>query len=114
MDLRVRQIPSRPYAHFQDRVDSLSSLKAFVISVKAEHYLSPGVIDRRSRFTGVFGGQQQGSKPKATGRKGAWEVSLQSGNMSGKTIDSGKPELERRANIDRIKSCGKQPHSRDD
>ncbi len=37
-----------------------------------------------------------------------------SGNMSGKTADSGKPESEQRANVDRIKSRGKQPHSRDD
>ena len=36
------------------------------------------------------------------------------GNMSGKTADSGKPESEQRANVDRIKSRGKQPHSRDD
>jgi hypothetical protein len=34
--------------------------------------------------------------------------------MSEKTVDAGKPESQQRANIDRIKSCGEQPHSRDD
>jgi hypothetical protein len=35
-------------------------------------------------------------------------------NMSEKTIDAGKPESQQRANIDRIKSRGEQPHSGDD
>ena len=51
---------------------------------------------------------------KQPGEKEPGKYHYNPGNMSEKTIDSGKPESQQRANIDRIKSRGEQPHSRDD
>ena len=51
---------------------------------------------------------------KQPGEKEPGKYHYNPGNMSGKTADRGKPEFEQRANVDRIKSRGKQPHSRDD
>ena len=51
---------------------------------------------------------------KQPGEKEPGKYHYNPGNMSEKTIDSGKPESQQRANIDRIKSCGEQPHGPDD
>jgi hypothetical protein len=51
---------------------------------------------------------------KQPGEKEPGKYHYNPGNMSEKTIDSGKPESQQRANIDRIKSRGEQPHTRDD
>jgi hypothetical protein len=51
---------------------------------------------------------------KQPGEKEPGKYHYNPGNMSEKTIDAGKPESQQRANIDRIKSRGEQPHSRDD
>ncbi len=50
---------------------------------------------------------------KRPGEKEPGKYHYNPGNMSEKAIDRGKPELQQRANVDRIKSCRKQPHSRD-
>ena len=50
---------------------------------------------------------------KRPGEKEPGKYHYNPGNMSEKAIDRGKPESQQRANVDRIKSRRKQPHSRD-
>ena len=56
----------------------------------------------------------KGPNHKQPGEKEPGKYHYNPGNMSGKTADSGKPKSEQRANVNRVKSRGKQPHRRDD
>ena len=51
---------------------------------------------------------------KQPGEKEPGKYHYNPGNMSGKTMDSCKPEAEQRANADRIRSRDKHDQSRDD
>ena len=51
---------------------------------------------------------------KQPGEKEPGRYHYNPGNMSGKTMDSCKPESEQRANADRIRSRDKHDQSRDD
>jgi hypothetical protein len=51
---------------------------------------------------------------KRPGEKEPGKYHYNPGNMSGKSMDSCKPESEQRANADRIRSRDKQDQSRDD
>jgi hypothetical protein len=72
----------------------------------------PARLKQRSKEYSVANNKDPNKKQP--GEKEPGKYHYNPGNMSGKTIESGKPESEQRANIDRIKSRSKQPHGRED
>jgi hypothetical protein len=50
---------------------------------------------------------------KKPGEKPDGKFHYNPGNQSGKTIEEGKPEAEQENNVDRIRSRGEQPKSRE-
>ena len=87
-------MPSRPYAHFQDRAESLSSLITFVIKRKSGNtaqILALFTDDHDSREYSVANNKDPNQK--RPGEKEPGKYHYNPGNMSEKTIDSGKPEF---------------------
>jgi hypothetical protein len=76
--------------------------------LKSLRYLRTNSVQRSIRWPTTKDPNQ-----KQPGEKEPGKYHYNPGNMSEKTIDSGKPESQQRANVDRIKSRGKQPQSRD-